>query len=340
MSGQPKLFVADGRPVQSANGRRADENLRESLGWFVKLFRASPVGVSITRLRDAVLIDVNDAWLDIMGYARDEVIGRTRSELNIWVDSLEREELYKALSEKKSMCNVEVRYRKKSGEHTIMFGGFEVIEVTGESYLVAISFDISERKRAEARIQYLATHDPLTGLPNRVLLADRLSHAIASAARQGGFVAVLFVDLDGFKAVNDNLGHLFGDRVLKAVASKLAQAVRESDTVARLGGDEFIVILEGLQHADEASAVARKIGHALVRPLKIERRVLKPACSIGISLYPAHGTEVDALLKCADSAMYKAKNKGGNRYQVFGSRSAGSASQFSAQAPHRSASSR
>ena len=167
-------------------------SLLESGALIAKLFHASPLGISITRLRDAVMVDVNNAWLEMTGFTREEVIGRTRQEINLWVDLAERDALGKALLEAGALSNVEVRYRRKSGEYSVLFGAMELIEVGGEKFTLAMSFDISERKRTEARFQYLATHDALTDLPNRVLLMDRLNHAIASMERRGGQLALLF----------------------------------------------------------------------------------------------------------------------------------------------------
>ena len=269
-------------------------------------------------LRWGLKSQINNAWLETTGFTREEVIGRTRQEINLWVDLAERDAVGKALREARSLRNVEVRYRRKSGEHSVLFGAMELVEVGGETYTLAISFDISERKRAEDRIQYLATHDALTDLPNRVLLMDRLNHAIVTAERRGGQLALLFVDLDQMKAVNDKLGHSVGDGLLRDVAVRLKQVVREVDTVARLGGDEFVVLLDDVAHADEAGLVAEKIAQAFnSSPFVIEQHRLRATCSIGISLYPAHAADADTLLRNADAAMYKAKGGGRNGYCFF-----------------------
>jgi len=306
------------RSGQIRDAEQVGESLLESGALFAKVFHASPLGISITRLRDAVLVEVNNAWLEMTGFTREEVIGRTRQDINLWVDLAERDALGKALLEAGSLSNVEVRYRRKSGEYSVLFGAMELVEVGGEKYTLAMCFDISERKRAEARIQYLATHDALTDLPNRVLLMDRLNHAIVTTERNGGQLALLFVDLDQLKAVNDTLGHGVGDGLLKGVAGRLKQLVREVDMVARLGGDEFVVLLDDVAHADEAGLVAKKIARALnSSPFVIEQHLLRATCSIGISLYPAHAANADTLLRNADTAMYKAKARGRNGYCFF-----------------------
>ncbi len=179
--------------------------------------------------------------------------------------------------------------------------------------------NITKRKLAEERAEYLATRDPLTGLPNRMLANDRLEQGIANAARKNGQLAFMFIDLDRFKTINDSLGHDVGDEILKRVAARLSACVRTSDTVARLGGDEFAVILENLQSNDHEGAqnVAEKMIAALASPIMIKNQHLSTSCSIGIGLYPDDGRDPQTLMKHADVAMYDAKAKGRNNYQFF-----------------------
>jgi diguanylate cyclase (GGDEF)-like protein/PAS domain S-box-containing protein len=177
--------------------------------------------------------------------------------------------------------------------------------------------DITDRKTAQARINYLATRDPLTELPNRVLFNDRLEQGIVAARRSGQSLAVMFIDLDRFKNINDSLGHQVGDHLLKQVAARMLECIRKGDTLSRLGGDEFVVTLEGLQQAEDAAQVASKIIKALARPFEILGHTLNTSCSIGISIFPFDGDDERALMKNADTAMYHAKEKGRNNYQFF-----------------------
>ncbi len=175
--------------------------------------------------------------------------------------------------------------------------------------------DISERRRGEEQLAYLAYHDPLTGLPNRILVEQQLDLGLARARRTGGAVALMFVDLDDFKEVNDRLGHAVGDQLLAAVATRLASALRDSDVLARQGGDEFLVLLSDLE-GDAASAAARvggKLLHSLRAPFVGAGTELRTGASIGVSVYPDDGTETEALLRHADAAMYRAKGAGGGR---------------------------
>jgi diguanylate cyclase (GGDEF)-like protein/PAS domain S-box-containing protein len=177
--------------------------------------------------------------------------------------------------------------------------------------------NITERKRHEARIEQLATRDALTGLPNRTLLQDRLAHAIAGERRDHGLLATMFIDIDRFKTINDSLGHHIGDALLQQMAARLVGCVSEEDTVARSGGDEFVVVAARLRQAEDASQLARTILRCLNEPYVVDGHRLVATCSIGISLYPADGIDIDLLLKHADTAMYHAKALGGDSYRFF-----------------------
>ncbi|GAB4298991.1 MAG: EAL domain-containing protein [Desulfuromonadia bacterium] len=177
--------------------------------------------------------------------------------------------------------------------------------------------DISERKRAEQKIEQLAYFDPLTTLPNRSLFNDRLTQAISQATRDRRRLAILFIDLDRFKTINDTMGHAAGDDLLTAVATILEGCVRESDTVARLGGDEFVILLNSISSSEDASVVAEKINNALASPIRLGDTEVYTSASIGIAIFPDDGTDVTTILKHSDSAMYQAKEQGRNTYQFF-----------------------
>ncbi len=183
--------------------------------------------------------------------------------------------------------------------------------------VIGVAMNITERKLAEQRIAHMAHHDALTGLPNRVLLRDRIQQAIAQAHRAGSQLAVLFLDLDRFKTINDSLGHQLGDRLLQSVASRILVCVREGDTVSRVGGDEFVIVIPGIGAASDASAVAAKILEVLATAFHLHGNDLHVAASIGISLYPADGSDAETLMRNADTAMYHAKDSGRANYQFF-----------------------
>jgi diguanylate cyclase (GGDEF)-like protein len=183
--------------------------------------------------------------------------------------------------------------------------------------VIGVAMDITDRKQAEQRIAHMAHHDALTGLPNRVLLRDRIGQAIAQAHRNGTHVAVLFIDLDRFKTINDSLGHQLGDRLLQSVASRVLVCVREGDTVSRVGGDEFVIVIPALQASADAASVATKILEVLASAFHLNGVDLHVAASIGISLYPADGTDAETLMRNADTAMYHAKDSGRGNYAFF-----------------------
>jgi diguanylate cyclase (GGDEF)-like protein len=177
--------------------------------------------------------------------------------------------------------------------------------------------DITERKSWESRIYSLAYSDSLTGLPNRLLLRDRLEHAIAAAQRNRTLVGVLFLDLDQFKTINDSYGHHVGDQLLRDIGERTRGCVREIDTVSRLGGDEFVVVLPELKDRQDAGAVARKILGAVTQAYRIDAHEVTVTPTLGISLYPQDGIDAETLLRNADTAMYHAKEGGRNRFEYF-----------------------
>ena len=200
-------------------------------------------------------------------------------------------------------------------------GRREVAQLHGETGAVVTHVDITARKQAESALTRRATHDPLTGLPNRVLLADRLAHALSRAARTKTQVGLLFCDLDGFRNVNNTFGHLAGDRLLVTIAKRLRAVCRSSDTVARVSGDEFVIILEDVEGRGEVEEVARRIIEALTEPVVLEQGNAKPGTSIGLVIssgVPRAGIRtVENLIRDADSAMYAAKEAGRARYAWF-----------------------
>ncbi|MGX2038796.1 diguanylate cyclase domain-containing protein [Methylocaldum sp. MU1018] len=182
--------------------------------------------------------------------------------------------------------------------------------------ILGVGLDITSRKTAEEQIYYLAHYDALTNLPNRILFNDRIDRTLSFAARYGQQFAVLFIDLDSFKEINDTLGHDTGDLVLQQTALRISQSLRESDTVARIGGDEFLVLLPGISGAEEACVVAQKILAAVACPIDADDAAITISSSIGIAIFPTHGSDKHGLVKAADESMYHAKRTGKNRYHL------------------------
>jgi diguanylate cyclase (GGDEF)-like protein/PAS domain S-box-containing protein len=284
-----------------------------------EVIRSMGEAVCVTGL-DFRFVSVNAAFSRITGYSDSEVIGVDASILDSDQHPREFFTELRATMAARGHWSGEMWQRRKDAEQFLSWLEInEVRDAGGErTHWVAVISDITDRKRAEQELRYLANYDTLTGLPNRTLLSERLAHALIRARRLGTKVAVLFLDLDRFKHVNDSMGHAAGDRLLKSAAARIVTSVRESDTVARLGGDEFTVILEDLRENEEAERVAVKMLAAFGAPLEIDGRqevVITP--SIGISLYPEHGQLPTDLLKHADTAMYHAKDRGRNTYQIY-----------------------
>lgn len=283
-----------------------------------KVIEHTPEGVMVTDAQLRIL-SVNPAFCTTTGYSEAEVVGKTPAILSSGRhDDAFYQQMWLAL-ESDGQWQGEVWNRRKSGEIYPEWLNITVIkDIDGRvSHYAGVFSDIGNQEHVRKRLHSLAYYDALTDLPNRELFKDRLNNAIAQARREHWQVALMFLDLDRFKVINDTLGHTVGDALLKVVAEKLRQCVRESDTVARLGGDEFTVVLSGIDGPDDAAQVARKMIEAFTKAVTVDGRELAVTPSIGIALYPDDGTDPDTLLNNADAAMYRAKEVGRNNYQFF-----------------------
>ncbi|MFZ5558531.1 MAG: bifunctional diguanylate cyclase/phosphodiesterase [Pseudomonadota bacterium] len=264
---------------------------------------------------------VSPRLLAMLGYAGDALPDAAAWEALIHPEDAEdyRREVAAHLKGTTDHLECEYRLRAANGEYLWVFSrGIAARDRYGKPLRLAGSIvDITERKRAEARIEHLATRDALTGLPNRLLLNDRLAQYIHSSRRTGQSFAVLFIDLDRFKTINDSLGHDVGDELLREVAARLEACVRKDDTLARLGGDEFVVALHGVRNASDTAQVAQKVLKRLREPYVLPSRTLSSSCSVGIAIFPHDGEDIATLMKNADTAMYHAKDRGRNNYQFF-----------------------
>jgi diguanylate cyclase (GGDEF)-like protein/PAS domain S-box-containing protein len=294
--------------------KRSAEALRESEAQFRALAETVPCAIFIhqgTEFRYA-----NAAAAEITGYSREELTAMSFADV-LHPDSRGLLQARGPGEHGGAASRHEVQIVRKDGEERWLDFSFGSLRFGGHAAALGTAFDVTERRRAEQQIKNLAYNDPLTGLPNRLLFNDRLSVALAQAHRQQQGLAVLFLDLDGFKLINDSLGHARGDLLLKAVAERLLGSVREGDTVARLGGDEFTLMLPGIPRTLEAARVAEKVLDAVRRPLVLDGHEIVVTASMGISLYPDDGWDVDTLVKNADTAMYRAKEKGRDHYQLY-----------------------
>ena len=290
----------------------------DTLRLWATVFENSGEAVMITDAGNRI-VSVNQAFTDITGFAPGEVIGEQPSILG---SGRHEPDFFADMWHKLKTgghWQGEIWDRRKSGEIYPKWLGISAVRDNRDqlTHYVAIFSDISERKAAQERIEYLAHHDALTGLPNRSLLADRVEQALAHAERNQSKLALLFLDLDRFKTINDSLGHPIGDALLREVTRRLLATVRDSDTVCRLGGDEFVVLAGDLADDDTAGTVAQKLLEVTLQPFEIEGHRLTVSVSIGIALHPADGDGFDILLKKADTAMYHAKDAGRNTYRFF-----------------------
>lgn len=282
------------------------------------VFSHAREGITITDA-DGSIIEVNDAFTRITGYSREEVLGRNP---RIFQSGRQGPEFYaamwQALTGKGYWCG-EIWNRRKSGEVYVAMTTISAVrDADGKTQnYVSLFSDITSIKEHQKQLEHIAHYDVLTGLANRVLLADRLQQAIVQSQRHKRSLAVAYLDLDGFKAVNDQYGHNVGDELLIAVAQRMKAALREVDTLARIGGDEFIVLLIDLEQPQDYEPVVARLLQAAADPLTVSGIALQVSASIGVTLYPQDAADADLLMRHADQAMYVVKQSGKNRYHVF-----------------------
>ena len=294
------------------------EHANERLQLFVKMFDNSGEAIFITDAQQKI-IAVNPACYKITGYTEEEFIGHNPNILN---SGRQDEQFYKAMWKSindTGLWQGEIWNRRKNGEIYPEWLSIGTVKNSQNEIInyIAVFSDITRRKEDEAHIEHLAHYDSLTHLPNRALFADRLKHALVAGTRNKTKTALLFLDLDRFKYVNDTMGHVAGDRLLQSVAERLKSCVRESDTICRQGGDEFMILLPDGSDTEDAEKVARKIIGAMEIPHQIGDKEVVITFSIGISICPDDATDEDMMIKHADDAMYMAKDSGRNNYKIF-----------------------
>jgi len=310
--------------IQDALEQRVSERSAEILmqsQYFKALVDNIPVAV-VTLDLDNRIIACNPAFEDLFQYAQEEIIQRRLDRLITDERTQAEAENYTQRAIHGEVVNYKsVRYRKDLIPIDVDIFGVPVVVEDRQVGVLVLYHDITERKHAEVILQHIANHDALTGLPNRMLFFDRLSHATQKASRSGEKLAVAFLDLDNFKTVNDTHGHGKGDLILKEVAERLKSGVRVSDTIARMGGDEFTFIFEAINSPQDALNISQKIVDTLIQPFELDGSPVVITASIGVSLYPDDGIDTLVLLKKADEAMYASKLLGQNRSQIYTAKS-------------------
>jgi diguanylate cyclase (GGDEF)-like protein/PAS domain S-box-containing protein len=300
--------------------QRIRSDLLASERHFRAYFDRAMVGMTATSPTTGAWLEVNGALCKMLGYSKKELMQRTWADVT-HPDDIEEscKAIQRILKGESDDFELNKRYIKQDG--SVIHAHIASRAVHDENgvvdYLVTIADDITEIKNHQNQLEHLIHHDPLTGLPNRVLLNDRLDMAVSGAKRVGGNIAVCFMDLDGFKPINDTYGHATGDSLLIEVAKRLTSIARATDTVARLGGDEFILVLNGLSGEDECRHLLNRIMEIFSLPFQIDRHEVNMSSSIGVAMYPDHVTDGSGLLRHADQAMYIAKQKGRNRIHFF-----------------------
>lgn len=290
--------------------------LRQQLA--ASVFEHAHDGIVITDHAGRIL-QVNDAFTRITGYAADELVGNSPRLFQAGCHSPAFYEAQLAAVKREGVWRGEIWNRRKNGEtyaELLTLSAIRGADGRVHNY-VGVYSDLAGLKERQRRLERMAHYDALTQLPNRVLFADRLRIAVAQARRAGKLLAVCYLDLDDFKPINDIYGHSAGDRLLVEVAARLADAVRGGDTVARLGGDEFALLLGELDDANEHRPALVRVFAALGRPFGIESETVAISASIGVTLFPLDDSDPETLLRHADQAMYVAKRKGRNHFQVF-----------------------
>jgi len=294
------------------------KQVQEEQRMAASVFASTQEGILITDAQRNI-IDMNPAFGSITGYSRDEVLGKKPSLLKSGLhDASFYENMWRAIN-RQGYWRGEVWNRKKGGE--IFAEWLTISAVTDQqgkiTHYIGTSSDITQLKEQERKLELMAHYDPLTGVPNRILLADRMHLAFAQTKRDNCLMAVGYLDLDGFKPVNDRLGHEAGDQLLIEVARRIKNALREGDTIARLGGDEFVFLLLGLEKVEDCETTLHRLLEVISEPVTLKNQAVSVSASIGISIFPEDNTDPDTLLRHADQAMYQAKQEGKNCFHIY-----------------------
>jgi diguanylate cyclase (GGDEF)-like protein/PAS domain S-box-containing protein len=310
--GKPLLVVGI---IQDITERK---NAKEKLTLAASVFTHARESIAISDAAGKIL-DMNDTFAHITGYSREECIGKFTQHFHFGRQSPELDaDMWQALVIE-GFWSGEIWNRRKNGEVYVEMKTITAVRDENgiTTHYVSLGNDISSTKKHQAQLEHMAHYDILTDLPNRALLADRLSQAILQCSRDKKSIAVVFLDLDGFKVVNDVYGHNKGDELLIALSRRMKEVLREGDSLARIGGDEFVVVLTGLAKAEDCWPILERLLLAASEPVTVSDVVLNVSASIGVTLYPQDNVDADLLLRHADQAMYVAKESGKNRYHLF-----------------------
>ena len=294
--------------------KRIEEGKTSSELRYRRLFETAQDGILILNAETGQITDVNPFLIDMLGYSKNEFLGKRLWEIGAFVDARKSREAYKELQKNNYIRYEDLPLETKNGQRMEVEFVSNVYLVNDERVIQCNIRDISARKQLERNLAFAATHDSLTGLPNRTLFIDHYMLALAGAKRHHNILAIMILDIDHFKDINDALGHLYGDQLLKEFGNRLTCIVRKTDTVSRMGGDEFAILLNEVTEAENTASVAQKILKNTGNPFLLNNLEVRITASIGISTYPDDGEDIEILVKYADIAMYQAKENGRNNY--------------------------
>ncbi len=325
-----ELVQVNGQLSQELEMRKLmEQRISEALDLNQKIIASSSLGITAYKASGQCIL-ANEASGRIMGFSREEILQQNFYSLNAWEEC-------GLLAAAKDVINagteagkyeidagtekqLEIHTKNASGEPLWLDCRFVLFVLDREKHLLLVVDDITDRKKVEDEIRHIALHDSLTGLPNRILFFDRLSQALFRGSRYNALVALLFIDVDGFKSINDTFGHDAGDKFLQEAAKRFKSNIRESDTASRLGGDEFAIILQELHSRNDAEIVAKRLIKSISQPVRVTHDdYVNSSLSVGISTYPIDGREPDVLLRKADEAMYRVKKSSKNNYLFYDS---------------------
>ena len=331
LGGRQMLVETTKAPVRDARGdvigvlgiarditerKRAEEQLANQALRFKTVLDAARDGVHILDASGNI-VEASDSFYRMLGYTKDEAIGMNVVEWDMELSPADLDQTLQRLLCGQEASLFETRHRRRDGSAFDVEIGYFPLRMDGKQVLFCSSRDITERKRYQQQLEHIAHHDILTNLPNRALLEDRLRQGIALSQRRGTSLAVVYLDLDFFKEINDAHTHNVGDQLLVTVSQRLKAVLREGDTLARIGGDEFVVILTDLEKSEDCHPLLDRMLLAAASPVVIDEKILKVSASIGATVYPRDEVDADMLLRHADQAMYQAKQEGKNRYHMF-----------------------
>ncbi len=303
--------------VDITEQKELERSLEQSRKLFMQAFWANPSLIAVSNPEDGRFVDVNKAWLEGMKYQRQDVIGKTGFDLDVWADWNDRKKLLTQLADSGCVRDFDAKLKASDGTEFSCLIEIDKISSEGQELVIWTASDISRRKELEKELQEMARTDALTGLPNRLALFEVMERAGCQAKRRQTRLAVMVLDLDGFKQVNDEFGHLAGDDLLVQIAERLTGSVRETDFVARLGGDEFAIILEDIKTLDDVSNIASHILGNITGTYKVQGFDCRVGGSIGISVYGQTTTHMEELLQQADKALYDMKGQGKGSFVFY-----------------------